>query len=75
MSEAQASGITATMRHVRQAGLCARGVRGWFAGHDRERFTTFCREGVAVEWLESLGDAFALEVAACARADAAVNRG
>lgn len=72
-SQASPSGIVATMRHVRRAGLCSTGVVAWYAQHDRERLRTFCREGLPVEWFEAQGDAFAAKVAAIARSEANAN--
>lgn len=65
------SGLLVTMRHVRRAGLCASGVRGWFARHDAAVYEQFRSEGLPVEWLEALDDAFAAQVAAAARQEAA----
>ena len=67
------SGIIASMRHVRAGKLCANGMRGWFSYYDRAQLRTFCRVGLPVEWLEAQGDAFALQVAAIARAEAVAN--
>lgn len=67
--------IIVTMEHVRAAGvpgarvLCAPGIRLWAQRHDID-VRRFCREGMPIEDVERLGDAFALRVAAIARAGA-----
>ena len=74
MTDSNPSGIRVTMRHARMAGLCATGTRAWAARFDRERLRTFCREGLPVEWFESLNDAFADRLATIARTEVANGR-
>jgi hypothetical protein len=69
-----ASGLMVRMRHVRQAGLCASGLRTWCAHFDRATLRTFCRDGLPIEWVESLDDAYAQQLAAIARAEAGHGR-
>lgn len=70
MTGTVATGVIVRMRHVRAAGLCAAGVRGWFRGRDRALMQRFCREGLPLEQVEAFGDALSLQVAAAARAEA-----
>lgn len=56
------------MRHVRQAKLCASGAREFFKKQGWD-WMDFLRHGIPVETAEATGDAFALKVAACARAE------
>ena len=65
------TGIVVTMRHVRAAGLCANGLRGWFDQYDRGLIRRFCRDGLPVEEVEALGGHYAMTVAALAREEAA----
>lgn len=57
-----------SMRHVRAAKICAKGARGWWAlqGWD---YADFLVNGIAAEKLEATGDALALKVVACMRAE------
>lgn len=59
-----------TMRHVRAAGYCARGVRQMAERHHLD-LRRFCREGLPASQLEATGDALCLRVAAKAREEAA----
>ncbi len=68
------SGIRARMRHVRMTKLCGPGVPVWHARFDRDLLHRFCREGLPVELLESMDDAFAQRVAAVARKEATDGR-
>lgn len=75
MIEPGPSGIRVTMRHVRASGLCASGtplvgLRAWFSRFDPEVFVQFRREGLPIEWVESLNDAFANRIAEAARKEA-----
>jgi hypothetical protein len=67
------SGIRVTMRHVRAAKICGPGIRPWFANFDPELRQRFRREGIPVEEVEAMKDAFADRVAAQARKEAADN--
>lgn len=58
-----------TMQHVRDAGLCSRGVRGWFAQHKLD-FTDFLANGLRASTVEALGDEMGLRVARKAREQA-----
>ncbi len=61
------SSVIATIAHLREAGLCARGGREWAARYGLD-WNTFRTQGLPVETLEATGDALALKVAAVARA-------
>jgi hypothetical protein len=67
--------ILVTMRHARAASisgagvLCADGIRGWCARHDID-LRQFVRNGIPVEQLEGIDDAFAARMAAVARQEA-----
>ena len=61
MSEAKV-----TMRHMRQAGYCSRGVRAFFTRHGIA-WGDFLRDGVPAQRLEATGDAMATRVAQIAR--------
>ncbi len=65
MSEPELSGITVTMRHVREEALCSRGMREWMKLHGFD-WHDFVRNGLPVEQAEATGDEFARRV--CARA-------
>lgn len=68
--------IKVTIAHARRAQiagtgvLCAPGIRAWFERHGLD-LRTFLREGLPVEQLEALDDAFAQRAAAIAREEAA----
>lgn len=57
-----------SMRHIRAAKICMSGARGWWVlqGWDWNDFLT---NGVTAERLEATGDALALKVVACMRAE------
>lgn len=62
-----------TVEHVRKAkelhgGYCTKGMRVWCERHGFD-FRTFLREGMPVERLEPLNDAFAQRVIAVARGE------
>lgn len=50
-----------TIDHVRAAGLCVHGTRGWFARHGLD-FKAFLRDGIAADVLLATGDAMAMRV-------------
>lgn len=61
------------MRHIRQAGndsrgYCSRGTRAWCERYNIN-YTQFLLHGINVEIIESIGDAFAIEVCQIARAE------
>lgn len=58
----------ATMKHIRQATICAGGARAWFSLHGIN-WTDFLTHGVPVDVLRDTGDALALPVIAFAEAD------
>lgn len=58
-----------TMNHVRQAKLCARGARAFFARYGLD-WPGFLREGIAVDALEATGDGLVTRVCAIAREEA-----
>lgn len=58
--------LIVTIDHVRAAGLCVHGTRGWFARHGLD-FRAFLREGIDAETLLATGDAMARRVVECAR--------
>lgn len=72
--------IRVTVEHARRAKLggsgvlCAPGIRGWCAEHGID-LGAFLDEGLPIETLEAIDDAYAQRVAAIARADAEVTRG
>jgi hypothetical protein len=55
-----------TMRHVRQAHMCSRGVRAFFVRHDLD-WVTFIKEGLPEDVVLSTGDAMAIKVVEVAR--------
>lgn len=72
--------IRVTVQHARQAKLggpgvlCAPGIRGWCEQHGID-LRAFLDEGIPVEQLEAIDDAYAQRVAAIARAEAEVTGG
>lgn len=60
------SGARLRMKHIRQAGLCADGVKAWAAQHGFS-LRTLTHEGYPVEVIEATGDKFALDVCKIAR--------
>ena len=56
--------------HVRQAKLCTRGARQWFALHKID-WNEFVTQGVPIERLEALKDELADRVCQCCRDEAA----
>lgn len=62
-----------TMRHIREAKLCAHGVRAFFARY-RLDYSKFLREGIAADELEATGDAITAGVVAAAREEATRGR-
>lgn len=70
------SSIVVTMKHARAAQLaghgvlCAPGIRPWFAQHGLD-YRAFLRDGLPVEEVERIGDAFASRAAQIAREEAA----
>lgn len=59
--------VIVTMRHVREAKMCAKGARQFFARYDYLDWNKFLDEGVPAEDLERTGDALALKVVEVAR--------
>jgi len=55
------SGLTAHIRHVRAANLCAHGARTWLARYG-VNWTKFLDEGVSADFLRDTGDPLALRV-------------
>jgi hypothetical protein len=66
------SEVIATITHLREAGLCARGGREWAVRYGID-WNAFRTNGIPAAELEATGDAFALRVAAIARAEAQNN--
>lgn len=64
---------TVTMRHIRQARLCAGGARAFFARYGLD-WGKFLRDGIPADELEATGDALAAGVVAAAREEAARGR-
>jgi len=58
--------IKITMLHVRQAKMCSRGARDFFARHDLD-WQKFLSEGIDAKLLEETGDAMAIEVVKVAK--------
>lgn len=67
------------LRHLRvmrdrdRAGWCVPGARAWCERHGID-WEAFCREGVACEAIEAIGDHFGLTLAALAREEAGSGR-
>jgi hypothetical protein len=61
--------VLVTMKHVRQAHMCARGARAFFARHGLD-YNRFLRDGLPVEQIRATGDAMAIKVAEIAEAEA-----
>lgn len=55
-----------TMRHVRQAGMCARGARAFAKKYELD-WSSFLKNGIPASKLEATGDALALKVVEVAR--------
>jgi hypothetical protein len=66
VTEEVTSGIRVHPRHIRAARLCMNGCRVWYERHGLS-WSEFVSNGTPVEWLESTGDKFALDVAKIAR--------
>lgn len=66
------SEVIATVKHLREAGLCARGGRDWCARYGLD-WDQLRHHGIPAAELEATGDALALKVAAVARAEASNN--
>lgn len=62
--------VIVTMRHVRQARLCARGARAFFQRHGLD-YSRFVSCGLPAEQIRATGDAQALLVADIAEREAA----
>lgn len=62
-----------TMRHIRQARLCASGARAFFARHGLD-WSRFLREGILADELEATGSPMAAGVIAAAREEASGGR-
>jgi hypothetical protein len=60
-----------TMRHIRQARICARGARAFFLQHGLD-WNKFLREGLPVAQLDAIDDVRASQMAAAVRADCAL---
>ena len=58
-----------TMKHIRQADLCAKGARDWFASHGFN-WNDFLENGKDADELDATGDALAFQVTAIARQEA-----
>jgi len=56
-------------RHLREAGMCARGAKQWFRLHGLD-FNSFLAFGIPAATVEALGDALGNKVAAVAREEA-----
>lgn len=65
----EANEIIVTIVHVRDAGLCSRGARAWFARHNLD-FRDFLTKGLPISQIDALNDALGNKVAAAARDDA-----
>ena len=62
-----------TMKHIRQADLCAKGAREWFASHGFD-WGDFLENGKDADELDATGDALAHQVTAIARQEASDGR-
>jgi arsenate reductase-like glutaredoxin family protein len=54
---------TVRIQHIRQANLCARGARAWFARHGLD-YGEFLKNGIDSEKILALGDHFGNTVVA-----------
>lgn len=63
------SAVIVTIKHLREAGLCARGGREWAARYGLD-WDQMRHHGIPAAELEATGDALAMKVAAVARAGA-----
>lgn len=54
--------VTFTIQDIRDAGLCTRGARAWFAAHNLD-FRAFLLNGMDVTIIEAIDDHFAQMVA------------
>lgn len=66
MTGVQTTDPMVTVRHMRAAGLCARGGRVWALENGFD-WGVFVSQGIAASRFEATGDPFALRVAALAR--------
>jgi hypothetical protein len=57
-----------TVEHIREAGMCVRGAKQWFALHGLN-FQDFLLHGIPASKVTSLGDVFADKVVALARGE------
>lgn len=55
------------MAHIREAGLCARGVRGWFKAHPELDMHEFLTQGLPLSQIEAMNDGLANRACAVAR--------
>lgn len=60
--------VIVTMRHVRQAQVCASGAKAFFERHDLD-WRDFVKNGISSATLEAIGDPFALKCVVAARAE------
>lgn len=58
--------ITVRVEHIRNAGVCMRGARKWFELRGLS-WSEFLSNGMPIDQVEALDDAFANRVAAAAR--------
>lgn len=58
--------ILLRIHHIHKAGYCSRGAREWCKRHN-VNYTDFILNGIAVERIEAVGDAFCIEVCKIAR--------
>lgn len=65
--------IMVTMRHVRQAQMCSRGIRIFAARHGFD-MRSFLLEGISADKLIATGDAMALQAVEAARVEASNGR-
>lgn len=54
------------MRHIRQAGLCAKGAREFF-NHYQFDFNDFLKNGIDIKLIENTQDSMALKVVEIAK--------
>lgn len=58
--------VIVRMEHVRDARMCSRGARAFFARHNLD-WQTFIKDGLPAEVIAATGDAMALQVVEVAR--------
>ena len=66
-------GAVITIKHIRSARLCTKGARAWFDANGMS-WSDFLENGVAVERVEHMNDAYAQQMVALAKEEAESGR-